>query len=173
MKKTEIGELSCKILSVYSFIQALGALTLPVAVHQPTMRDHPSMLFSIATFIPATLLFLFSGLLWLSAKQLEAFSDSGQESPESASGITPQILQSIAFSVVGILILVGTLSYLVQIVGQSLHGNPLRDPWFWLRSVETLIRLALGSWLLIGSKGQRKFKLWLLENLRSVVHKDW
>jgi len=173
MKKAEIGELSYKILSIYSFICALGALTFPISVHQPAMRDHPSTLFSIVSFIPAALLFLFSGLLWLSAEQLEASSDSGRESSESASGITPEILQSIAFSVVGILILVGTVSYLVQIVGQSLHGNPLRNPWFWLYLVETLIRLALGSWLLIGSKGQRKFKLWLLENLRSVVHKDW
>jgi hypothetical protein len=80
MNKSEIGELSLKILSIYTFIHALGALQFPIAMFQPAMRTQGSVLYSIGSFIPATLLLVFSGFLWLGAGQLESTSDAVPES---------------------------------------------------------------------------------------------
>jgi hypothetical protein len=170
MKKAEIGELSCKILSIYAFVHALAALQFPVALLQPVVRNQGSTLLTIGSFVPTVLLLLFSALLWLSAKQLESPSEPDSVSSERASGITPEILQSMAFSVAGIFILVDTLPYLGQLVIQGLNRNPVRNPMFWLGLVESLIRLALGAWLLFASESLRKLKSRLLDN---VVHKDW
>jgi hypothetical protein len=149
-------------------VQALLAFEYPVALLQPGMRDHASLAYRIASFVPTVMLFLLSAILWLSSGQFAPSPGSGPKSDETPSGITPQILQNIAFSVVGILILVNTVSFSGHIVLQSLRENPWRDPSYWLNVVDSMIRLALGSWLLFGSEGLRRFKSWLLENAKTV-----
>lgn len=135
------------------------------------------MLFPIVSFLPAVLLFLFSVFLWLSAKNLESPSQPIADPSAGALGITPEILQSIAFSFAGILILVGTLSYLpnliVQLTVKFQGGIPENWLRFWLDLAIAVIRLALGFWLLFGAKGIRALTARFLNSIKPLVQKDW
>lgn len=84
------------------------------------------------------------------------------------------VIQRIAFSVTGILVLVGALSPLGQVVNEiGLRISGIRPPrgvlWLVILAIEVVIRLALAAWLLLGSENVR----WLLEKANPLVKKDW
>jgi len=190
MKKAEVAALSFKILAVYAFIAALVAVNAPIltgtAFRFMPQKDMPqtSMILPILAYIPSLLLFLFSLILWRSGKKMEARA-SAQAPSEDASGLTPQILQNIAFSILGICILIDAIPHvcdvgmgLVRMIDMKVAvGNGGLDPWgmasLWMRFAETLIRLAIGIWLVVGSKRLREFKSRLLAGVQSAVKKDW
>ena len=167
MNKSEIGELSLKILSICAFIGALNALHLPIAWLQTGTQVTDNQMVWILSFIPSVLLFLFSGILWLSTKTPKADSQATADSPTNTSTITPDILLSMAFSVTGIFVLIGTLNLLPNFLSQliariqgSYRGDMIR---FWLGIAIIVIRLALGCWLLFGTKGMQILKTRLLQ----------
>jgi hypothetical protein len=166
MTKADIGEIGCKLLSVYTVIHAVGALGLPISIFG---LGKPSTLVSVLSFAPAVMLLAVSALLWLYAYDLNFTPESSQPSSGSSS-VTPLVLQRIVFSIAGILILVGTLPYLGQVVLQGLQWPPFRDQNFWMNVVQSLIRLALGIWLVVGS---RRLQKWGSRLLDSMIHKDW
>ena len=101
MNKSEIGELSLKILSICAFIGALNALQFPIAWLQTGTQATDNQMVWILSFIPAVLLFLFSGILWLSTITPKTESQATAGPPTNTSTITPDILLSMAFSVTG------------------------------------------------------------------------
>jgi hypothetical protein len=130
----------------------------------------------MVSFVPVVLIFIFSGILWLSAKEPESRSESATESSSSSSGITPEILQSIAFSVAGIFIIIGTLGLVLNVISQivqiyaAIHdGFPGHWSGIWMPLTKVLIRLILGIRLLLGVNGLR----WLKASLLKSLQKDW
>jgi hypothetical protein len=165
VNKSEAGKLILEILSIYAFIQALGMLQFPISMLQIGSSVKGTSSLPIVSFVPVALIFLFSGVLWLSARQPEPRPESSAESSASSSGITPEILQSIAFSVAGIFIIIGTLEMLLNVFAQIVQiyinirdGFPEAWRGLWIPLTETLIRLILGIWLLLGANGLRRLK---------------
>jgi hypothetical protein len=168
MKKSEAIEVGCKLLSIYAFMHGLTALGLPVSLHvqaismRTTILRGNTALLGI-TFVPAVLLFLFSGVLGLSARRIKLGAE-GEPSSESVPGVTPQIIQSIVFSAVGILVLVESIAPLANtvVLVRAYRENYYLDMSFYYHTVEGLIKLGIGLWLLLGSKSLLRFKSWLL-----------
>jgi hypothetical protein len=80
---------------------------------------------------------------------------SGTGSSESASGVTSEVIQRIAFAVAGILILVDALSplrQLIQGISYRISNSPVNMPELSLEmyGLEVGIRFVLGAWLLLG-----------------------
>ncbi len=173
MTKAEIGSMGCKLLSIYTFANSLGALQFPVAMLQPGMPAKAGLLYRIMSFVPAIMLVMFSAILWLSARRPDSDSESIQEASVGSSAITPQVLQSVGFSVAGIMILANTVPYLGQIIFQSLGANPMQNRMFWIQVSEFLVRLALGTWLLLGTRPLQLLGVRLVRRLEKAIHKDW
>jgi hypothetical protein len=170
MTKNEAGELSCRVISIYAFLCALVAFQFPISFLQRGMPQSSTFL-TILRFIPAIALLLFSGFLWYGAEFLMTRKDSEAENAERPSGMDPQVLQNMAFSVLGLIILIDTLPYLGQIVVQSLIGRPTQNPQLWVSIGTFIARLAVGFWLLLGSTTLQKLKSFLIEKAKSS--KDW
>jgi len=172
MTKAEIGELSLKVLGIYAFLFSLIAIQYPVSLLHPGLSQTPSGMAMLVSFVPAALLLLFAAFLWLGSKRIRLTSGPEGPSAESASKITPAILQSIAFSVAGIFILIDTL-LMMSNLAVELSTGLWRSMWFWTHLSIVLIRTALGLWLLLGAAGLRRFRNRMLESVRPILHKDW
>lgn len=183
MKKSEAIEVGFKVLSMYSFMMGITALGIPISIHesQITLRTLQRMgagsdTFSPISYLPAALLLLFGVFLWLKARKSELGMATQELTAESGTGLTPQILQRIIFSALGIFIVVESAAPLGNVVSTlNLHDRRVFvvNPIIYYRIVEGLFRLVFGCWLIIGSKGLRKFQSWLLESVKSVGQKDW
>jgi hypothetical protein len=174
MTKRDVVRLSCKVLSIYTLIAFLASLAFPLSMLQPGMWHPGNTLVWFLTLIPAMLLLLLSACLWFGADVFSARMVPDPECSESTSGLTAVVIQRIAFSVAGILVLVGALSPLERVVNEiSLRISGVRVPMGILSlvmlAIEVVIRLALGTWLLLGSENVRR----LLEKAKPLVEKDW
>jgi hypothetical protein len=182
MTKSEIGKLSLKILAIYALICALVSLAAPISILQlagspSRTSDNIHMMGALLLFIPTVLLFLFSGFLWLCANQPAAPHEPNTAETTGASGITPEILQNIAFSVTGIFVLIGTFPYLVNLIMQirlylsGFVGSSPNRMQIGLDLAEVLIRLGLGCWLVLGSNRLRVLGMRLRDSLGKS--RDW
>ena len=180
MKKTEAIEVGFKVLSIYAFMQGIAALAMPISLLETERLTGmasrlgaaaPSHNYSALAFLPSALLFILGAVLWLNSKQTEV-SSIAKESSADVTGLTPHILQNIIFSALGILIVVESLASFGSVVSAlniyalARHNSHLfMGPFPYYRLAEGLLRLIFGLWLIIGSRGLRKFESWLL--------KDW
>jgi hypothetical protein len=174
MKKREVARLSCKVLSIYTLTIFFASLMGPLSLLQPPMWRPGNTLVWLLTLIPAILLLLLTACLWFGADVLSARMVPDPECSESTSGLTAVVIQRIAFSVTGILVLVGALFPLGRVISEiGLRISAVRVPMDILSLVmpatEVVIRLALGTWLLLGSENTRR----LLEKVKPLVKKDW
>jgi hypothetical protein len=171
MNKSEIGELSLKILGICAFTGALNALQLPISWFQASTQIADNRAAWILSFVPAAALLLFSGILWLGAGRLNSSSKAAAAGPAThTSAITPDFLLNTAFSITGIFVLIGTLNllpnYLNQLIAgmQGYQGDLMR---LWLGIAVIAIRLALGFWLLFGARSMQPLKARLLQKRES------
>ncbi len=171
MSKSDVGELCCKVLGIYCIITALVLTQYPISLLQSTFSQRMSPIAWTASFVPSVLLLIFGALLWKGAKRLRLISSPDCEPTAGASGIAPAILQSIAFSALGIFILIEAISQIPNIVTQLMF--PPQRLWAWCNLGSSLIKLAFGLWLLFGAEGLRKIRVLLLDRVRPAFHKDW
>jgi hypothetical protein len=68
--------------------------------------------------------------------------------------MTPAILQNIAFSVIGILVLIDTALQIGTLIFWSSFGQS-RTLLFWSQLISFHIKLALGVWLIVGARSYR------------------
>jgi hypothetical protein len=176
MKKSEALEVGFKVLSVYAFIQGITGLGIPISLHESqnlasalASRQGASIpsTFSVALFLPSVLLFLLGAILWLNAKKTEVGSLAQESDAGSATGLNPQILQSIIFSALGIFIIIESVAPLANVAttlnvyALARHDNRLfMAPFPYFRLIEGLVKLSFGCWLIIGSRSLRRFKSW-------------
>ncbi len=165
MNKHETMEVACKILSIYAFIVSLSSLQFPLSIRPAFTMLNYSM---ILLFVPTAGLLLLSVVLWLTANNWLLAGRIAAKSPqtplpENASGITPQLIQSIVFSALGILMVVDSIAPLCGLFALSSAIRTINRNVNWTLSfvplVQGVVKLGLGLWLLLGSKGLRKFSL--------------
>jgi hypothetical protein len=128
----------------------------------------------IVAFLPSFLLLALSGYLWIYAEIIAARMFPDEESAEHPSGAAPEVLKRIAFVVVGILILNGAFSGLVNtITNMLMRGAPRNTVYSLVYLVETVVRLVLGFWLIFGSQRLRSWWTVGAQRLEGLTKKDW
>ena len=156
MTNREAGLLGGKLLGLYTLIIALSALQAPISylyLGKINNQSTPTVLLAfIFAFVPSILLFLFGYYLYFNAGALGTWEDPEKQVSGSSAGMTPQVVQRIAFSVVGLLILDGAIAHWGMVVPNLFFPFQRHDAYFWVHLAEALIQTALGLWLFFGTE---------------------
>lgn len=164
MTKREIAVLACKILAIYVALQAVSPLAYGVvSLGDAILRGRWEVqVGQILALILAIVPYVVIGtILWWQANRLATHMVSGMteaQAPEVK--VIETDIQPIAFSVVGLLILAEAFASAVSLLSTVLYQNwrsLLASVTLYNDAVETVTRLAVGLWLLLGSRGLAKF----------------
>lgn len=194
MSRREIANLCCRVLAVYSLLVGLGlaprALSLLWPFFQTRMSTTESVIVAIAnTAEPlmwiASGLFLWrwSGLIaaWMIGTDLHDNANEPESTPQRA---TPAIACAIAFSTVGLWVLVDAgprlLSHATTLITYRVQAGSFRElnGAEWAGTiVEELLRIAIGLYLLFGATGlvglvRNAKNVGLMENERPEFARD-
>lgn len=155
MNKREIAVLSFKVLSLYSFIEAISKLSDVIYHVTGGIHDETFIINILLKLIPLILLILFGVLLWFIAPLLTTniFKFTLQEDKAEISSVDIPI---IAFSVVGLCLLATALPNIVEFI-LVYHSNlvtPITESNIILiqNFIVFLLKSALGLWLLFDSR---------------------
>lgn len=155
MANKEIATLSFKVLSLYAFIRAIDNLPdILYLVSQNDLRGTTGLNFIMAA-TPSLLLGLCGAFLWYAAPLL-ASSIFRSTVPEDKSLTSLQEIKSIAFSVVGLVMLATALPDLVNaaLMYYTVATHSVRGGSPLLETITVLsVKVILGIWLLFGSRG--------------------
>ena len=176
LKKQELAFVAIRILSLYIFIKAflsLAQLTHIQVINYMSMVEQfkelaermlfPILLVAIGPFV---VLFVFSIVLWIYAESLSQFMISEKESAklvekiDTHPSITSYDLQTIAFSVIGLILIAITIPDLFNMIPNLLKLNELDHLATDNLKMSTLIsalakivQLLIGFGLFFGGKG--------------------
>lgn len=175
MTKREIAALACRILSIVAIILALQSYVYIAASFFQALRELSSgmvvefqvkpepLLDATLQILPIALLLLLALLLWkraewVGAKMLGETDAKWNDAVSMPMEIHPQ-MQSLAFSCVGLWIVVQTLSraaplLTVAVLTFDQSPDPLRD-WLQAGVFDALawpVQMALGLWLFFGAR---------------------
>ncbi len=179
MSKREIAALACRILALYAFIQALasiGFVPWMIVRASETAGLLKSVLYVLMGVLPFTLCTGAGIVLWVQAQRIGGRMLSGLDDPEAEMKVVPFDLQVIAFSVVGLALLVQTVPRLVSTFWMLLYARAKWPPELqeiyrvrvdWKNAITMVVRLGLGLWLLLGARGLVGF----LRKVRTAGHK--
>lgn len=165
MKKREIFVVALKILGIYLLVRAIEFTgSIGYLVGALTRGDEVSWYF-LGGVIPF-LLYIAAGFCLIKWAEPIAAKLSGKEEAPAVEGpLDKSALQEIAFSTVGILIVVGALPKLVRTVPllsqQWTHQRTLE---IWASIIALALQLGIGLFLFLGSKGLAG----LLKKIKSI-----
>jgi hypothetical protein len=127
MTNRQIAALVCRLYALMAFIQSVGSMiTVLGSLHYYLrMAGGVSLLISSGGFAVTSI--LIATLLWTYADPLAAYM--AKEETRLNMDISILQLQSVAFSVVGLLLLVGSLSDLAKIVGNVVQAQWAAERW--------------------------------------------
>jgi len=162
MTKRDIATLSFKVLSIYALIRAIDKLSDIFYINFQGY-DNKTIILNLALIsVPLILLVICSLLLWFFAPLL-ANSIFKSIIPEDKSDASLENIQRIAFSIVGLYLIASGLPELVNMVTifvtPLMTSVPVRgglSPMINL-SIVFILKIALGLWLLLGSRGLINF----------------
>lgn len=176
MKKTDLTSIALKMMGIYVLCQSLSLFQVAVMYFRfPSnfTEQHKITLTHAAAFgLPFLLTLIFGVVLIIFGSRI-ATRLFKRESETISTRFTAIEIQQVAFSAVGLLVLVNALpslmatlsSYFVFKGGSTTLASPmLRD--FWPEYVGLATRLVLGFWLFFGGK---TLVLWL----HKVTRKIW
>jgi hypothetical protein len=152
MTKRDIAILSFKVLGVYAFMQAIDkSYYILYYLIYKNQFDIASKLNLVLTSVPTLLSAICGILLWFTAPSLAAsiFKSIG---PEDASQASLVDVQMVAFSIVGLFILATGFPDLVNVVVVMLTAMPGGNRAMIHNIVVLVLKIALGLWLLLGSR---------------------
>jgi hypothetical protein len=169
MKKHEIAYLAIRILAIYSFIQGLLNISTVIqfSIVNVIQTNTSFKLYSILllSVIPALMFFIIGFLIWKYAMTISKmiFRYEEQVNHENTNY---NLLQSIAFSIIGLILVVTTLPKLPSVIlnliemkrveegismGMPNEFEPRLKVYFPL--IEQTIKIFFGITLLFGAKG--------------------
>jgi hypothetical protein len=158
-----IATVACRVLSIYSIIKGLERsvylITLPFLFEDIDKNALFSIIFIYV--IPSITLIITAILLWVKASRIsELIIPSSNESEINKIDLNIIELQSVAFSVVGLIVLVRLIPDTLDIIPQIKHLSgdnvPFRSIFkleIVISIVETIIKLIIGLLLLFKSSG--------------------
>lgn len=172
LTKREIATLACKLMAIYAFLQAIEAIALIVDVlyRLPAVVMVPAEFFYYIGLLLQPIGFVIAGsLLWKKAGVVGAWmvghdlQDDQYERDVAPQQPTIHEIQAIAFATVGLWVLVNAIPDFVAGLSSSLFYSMADSPdssyelyatqyvGVWL--VDSLLRLGIGVWLLLGASG--------------------
>ena len=165
MTKSDIFSLALKILGIYAIIVAISTLRFSLSMifaYVTNPQYSPSLVSIIAgSLLPLLLLLILSYYLIKRSDKLGKTIFPNSQSEKVLVSLSSVEIQAIAFSIIGVLVIVWALPKLFEIVTQLSYSKIHQGDVFSVRmgqklieySVDVVIRLALGIYLFIGSKG--------------------
>jgi len=169
MTKREVASLALKLLGIYAFIisvSLLHSMMLMIATYSAQYADHlgqvPSLTLLAAGSMISLLLLIFLGCyLIMASERLSRLIFPQEGTEDKISSLSSRDVQTIAFSIVGVLLLTSAVPGLFRVmlrISQVLYhqknlfstvvkGRIIED------SVVLVVRLTLGLYLFLGSKG--------------------
>ena len=165
MTKQDVFSLALKILGIYTIIVAISALRFSLSMifsYITNPQYFPSLVsIVVGSLLPLLLLLILSYYLIKRSDKLSKTIFPNSQSEKVILTLSSVEIQSIAFSIIGVLVIVWALPKLFEIVTQLSYSKIHRGDVFSVRmgqklieySVDVVIRLALGIYLFIGSKG--------------------
>ncbi len=169
MTKREIASLACKILAVYAllqlpqYVQGIYFLLSGIFAGELWGEDiHriQSLFWDLSTVFVPTVLYLVAGiLLWRRSNALASRMVSDDQPPEGQPTISGQAVSAIAFSVVGLVVLVHAIPRIASILSYLISHKTM--PEFegrWTANVIAEltalgVQVILGAVLLMTSRG--------------------
>ncbi len=187
LKKQELAFMAIRILSLYILVKAflsLAQLTHIQVINYMSMVEQfkelaEGMLFPILLVAigPFVLLLTFSILLWIYAKSISQYmildkeSAKIEEDTDTLPSLTSDDLQTIAFSVIGLILVSITIPDLFNIIPNLLNLNELGDlatdnvkMSTFMSLLAKIVQLLIGFGLFFGGKGISS----LLKRVRGV-----
>lgn len=179
MSKREVADLATRVLAVYALLQAIAAtphllaLLTPFAMAGMEWVEKLQVvlwgMYPLALYVIAIFMWSKSALV---AAWMTGYDIQDHPSEPDAQRERPQMheIHAIAFSVLGLWVLMDTLPYVPTRVGETIamaasesseHLTVLQLAFVWL---EIFIRLIAGVWLLFGASGL----IVLLKRIRTI-----
>jgi len=169
MTKREVGILACRLLALYAWIQSLhyvpAVLDLSQLFYDPWSRQQYVLLELIASAVPFVLLLGLAIFVWRRAGLISAWifahdiQDHQLEPESNPHAVQLEDIQVVAFSTVGLWLLLDVMPQAAAYSVQLIYAYQLSD--FDLgynlallaKTIEVLLRVAAGFWLLFGARG--------------------
>ena len=153
MTKREMASLSFKVLSIYTFIRVIDQLQYVFYYFQ----NEPVLENLLTKILPPLLLLFCGGLLWYLAPFL-ASSVFKSSTPENEPSASLADIQTVAFTVVGLFLLASALPEMVNVIVISFTLWVIGSKPALIHNIIVLfLKVGLGLWLLLGSRGFVKF----------------
>jgi hypothetical protein len=165
--KKEFAVVLFKVLSIYSFIQALYIIAERFPYPYWTGSYGDKLLVAIQASASAMLLVIFGLIIWWQSAAI-ASSIFKSEKTDEIGAIEPYEIHMIAFSSVGLYFLCDSLPNIVRLIiflyqintikgypGLQVDPGLLGEKYSFL--IYSIIQTIIGIWLLFGSRGIVKF----------------
>ena len=151
MRRQEIAVLSCRILSVYAVVYALG---MPIMNLLVLSKKATSVELLVMGWFHFGLLMASALLLWLFSNRIGAHMVMDLETSSEDSPIRMNDIQPVAFSIVGLLVLAQAIPRFVNMLARVLfvHSTQKFDH-FMSDGAGFTVQIAIGLWLFFGSRG--------------------
>jgi hypothetical protein len=167
MTKREVASLALKLLGIYAFILAISSfhsmmISLAIGAQYTGTTSHDSTFFLLAagSGIPLLLLIFLGWYLIAASERLSKGLFPQEVGEDKISALSSEDAQTIAFSVVGLLLLTKAVPNLFRVmlrISSALQYKTLSatviKTGIIQSSVVVVVQLALGLYLFLGSKG--------------------
>ncbi len=164
MTKREIASLACKILAVYTllkipqYIPGLYFLLFGIFVEELRYESTVPFFWQLSTTLVPTLLYLVVGiLLWCRSNALAGKMVSDEQTEEGQSRISGQAVSAIAFSIVGLVVLVHAIPRITSVLSYLAFQPAAEFEGRWTANVIAEltalgVQVILGAVLLMGGR---------------------
>ncbi|MCK4624646.1 MAG: hypothetical protein KAV00_04990 [Phycisphaerae bacterium] len=164
MTKREIASLACKILAVYAllhipqYLQGVYFALSSIIQGEPIFGDTSGVLLNFSIFLIPTLLYLAVGiLLWRRSDALASRMVSDDQPSEGQSTISGRAVSAIAFSIVGLVVLVDAIPRIARVLSHLAFQPTMEFEGRWTANViaELIalgVQVILGAVLLVGGR---------------------
>lgn len=178
MTTRDIAKLSCKILAIYTVVNAIkvfGYIAFSSSSFLQQLNIGTKILLIITSFMPFVLLSVLGIILWLYADQFAKHIVSDKDLPVEELKPNSENIQVIAFTVVGIFVLADAIPRLTEVFSSIILLHSLQEQHIRTihadtiaRAIGLIIQFIIGFWLFLGSHGI----VGLLKKLREAGIKD-
>ena len=164
MNYKAISKISCKIISIYTFAQFImffqrfyyHIFYQNKLLNQINQTEQNSVLLSLPFF----LLLFTSIILWVYADKISSFMVKKPMNPSNTVSLDYVELQAIAYSVVGVIMLINSIPEIVSLginikllVSEDIANMEMLLIMDKIKIIGYVIKTILGLWLLLGSSG--------------------
>lgn len=165
MRERKIALIACKVLSIYVFVQGIVHISNFITLFLIPLLDQSFIIsfksqIVVMSLVPAFILLILAIVLWLKAEEISKLIITEEDNLDNNRTLNIEELQSIALSIVGIVILVSVIPAffreipnMLQLRNEFVPSNSNVRAQIICSIVEKVTRLILGLLLVLKVKG--------------------